>query len=121
MTIIRFVPLMAGIMLAGQAFAAPTQGAPPQAHQDHASTSGSTSAAPQSPGRAVRLSAADLDRVTAGLGRDNVATQPWPALLDAGFSLHHNINSDNGVIDHAGHLGVAVPSTVPNSFCVAFC
>jgi len=70
----------------------------------------------------IRLSAGEMDRVTAGVGRDNIAEKPWfNALIELGFSLHHNLNSDQGVIDHAGHFGVAVPSTVPNSFCIAVC
>lgn len=67
------------------------------------------------------LTEAEMDQVTAGVGANNVAAEPWPALLEAGFTLNHNPNADQGVIDHAGKIGVAVPSAVPGSFCVAFC
>ena len=57
----------------------------------------------------VVLSDGEMDRITAGVGRDNVAVAPWPALTDAGFALTHLSAADQGVIDKAGHLGVAVP------------
>jgi len=113
------LPALAGFILSGQALAndsPDTAVHSPQA--SHAATAPVDSEARALP---VRLSATELDRVTAGVGRNNVANEPWPALLDAGFTLNHNPNADQGVIDHAGFIGVAVPSAVPNSFCVAFC
>lgn len=123
MKIIRYAPLLAGIMISGQALAEPTLGAAPQATAEAAAVPEITDSVATRPAQAplVLLSADEMDRVTAGVGRDNVGDEAWTALLDAGFSLHHNLNSDQGVIDQAGHVGVAVPSTVPNSFCVAFC
>jgi len=68
----------------------------------------------------VELTTSQMDQITAGVGRDNVAFQPWGALLDAGFTLNHNLNSDHNNSPNI-ELGVAVPSAVPNSFCAAFC
>ena len=71
----------------------------------------------------IQLSSEQMDRVTAGIGANNVATTPWPALLNVGFSLNHNSNADPGTTDQPrnGILGVAVPSAVPNSICISFC
>ena len=67
------------------------------------------------------LTDAQMDLVVAGVGANSVAFQPWDALLAAGFTLNHNVSSDAGAA-HAGSLGgVAVPSAVPNSFCISFC
>lgn len=113
------LPALAGFVFSGQALADEgpnTGGQPAQASQIATATIDS-----ESRKLPVRLSATDLDRVTAGVGRNNVANEPWPALLEAGFTLNHNPSADQGVIDHAGFIGVAVPSAVPNSFCVAFC
>lgn len=123
MKIVQFIPLVAGILLSGQALAGEPLASQPQTQPGDATMlvpAASESAQPTQT-LPVRLSADEMDRVTAGVGRDNVANEPWPALLDAGFTLNHNSNADQGVIDHAGFQGVAVPSTVPNSFCVAFC
>lgn len=69
----------------------------------------------------VELTALEMDAVTAGVGANNVAAEPWTALLAAGFSLNHNLNSDAGAAQSGHLIGVAVPSAVPNSFCLSFC
>ena len=57
----------------------------------------------------IELNEVQMDQVTAGTGRDNVALQPWPALFAAGFVPTHNGKADGGVIDHAGFVSVIVP------------
>ena len=57
----------------------------------------------------IELTTSQMDQITAGVGRDNIALQPWPALFAAGFVPTHNGAADGGVIDHAGFDGVAVP------------
>ena len=67
------------------------------------------------------LTDAQMDLVVAGVGANNVAFQPWDALLAAGFTLNHHVSSGAGAA-HAGSLGgVAVASAVPNSCCISFC
>jgi hypothetical protein len=75
------------------------------------------------PSKPIELTAAQMDTVTAGVGANNVAFQPWEALLAAGFTLNHNLNSDPGTVDQPNNsiAGVAVPSAVKNSFCFGFC
>lgn len=123
MKIIQFIPIAAGILFSGQLLAGEPQAGPDplQPVLTILPAPAVAESTPRAPTLPVQLSPDQLDSVTAELGRDNVATQPWTALIAAGFSLHHNNNSDKGVIDHAGHLGVAVPSTVPNSRCIVFC
>lgn len=116
---VRFIPVMAGLLFSSQVLAADPQSRATDSQLRVAVQSAvPASESQQAP---VVLTAAEMDRITAGVGRDNVGNEAWGALLDVGFSLHHNLNSDQGVQDHAGHIGVAVPSTVPNSVCVAFC
>ncbi|MET4131557.1 hypothetical protein ABIE62_000669 [Porphyrobacter sp. MBR-155] len=123
MKIIQYIPIAAGILFSGQLLASEPQAGPDplQPVLTILPAPAVAESNPRAPIVQVQLSPDQLDRVTAGLGRDNVATQPWAALIAAGFSLHHNSNADKGLIDHAGHLGTAVPSTVPNSICLAFC
>ena len=54
----------------------------------------------------LKLTDTQMDMVTAGVGVNNVAFQPWPALAGNGFALHQNANSNKKV---------GVPSVVPNS------
>lgn len=57
----------------------------------------------------IELTTVQMDKVTAGTGRDNIALQPWSALFAAGFEPTHNSAADGGVIDNAGFMGVVVP------------
>lgn len=58
----------------------------------------------------IELTTSQMDQITAGVGRDNIAEHPWfLALFDAGLAPTHNSAADGGVIDHAGFLGVLVP------------
>ena len=57
----------------------------------------------------IELTAAQMDVITAGTGRDNVAEHAWAALFAAGLTPMHNAAADGGVIDHAGFNGVLIP------------
>ena len=73
------------------------------------------------PNKPIELTSAQMDAVTAGVGANNVAFQPWEALLAVGFSLNHNPPSDASPMFDGVTTGVAVPSAVPHSICFAFC
>jgi hypothetical protein len=57
----------------------------------------------------IELTTSQMDQITAGTGRDNVAEHAWAALFAAGLTPMHNAAADGGVIDHAGFNGVLIP------------
>ena len=57
----------------------------------------------------IELTADQMDRVTAGTGRDNIAPHAWDVLGPLGFLPTHNSAADSGVIDQAGFMGVLIP------------
>lgn len=69
----------------------------------------------------VELNETQLDQITAGVGANNRAIKPWKALGSApqSFSLNHLYAADHNNSDKL--MGVAVPSAVPNSACIALC
>jgi hypothetical protein len=72
----------------------------------------------------IELTASQLDTVTAGTGRDNLAPHVWEILGPGGLGFYptHNAAADSGVIDQAGFIGVLIPrkSSAAGMDCSAF-
>lgn len=62
----------------------------------------------------IELTVEQMDKITAGVGANNIAVFPWEILGPMGFKPAHNVAAEPGA-DHADALnGVIVPTKNPN-------
>ena len=63
----------------------------------------------------IELTAEQMDKITAGVGANNVAEDPWfIAVFGNGFKPAHNVAAEPGAEHAAAIEGVIVPRKAPN-------